>query len=252
MTTTDLDKEPPGPEPASARSAQADDREDGGPSSAPAASGRPERSRRSPTAPSPRWASGALKAAAGVIAVLALAGIGTASLARGSDGVPFHAASSLLGGGAERWLAVLAPPSPARPSRSHARKADAAIRPASEASSNEAAPAPEAAATDGSESTDAGASSSGITPDGKVVLNLANAEELARLPSVGPKRAQAILALRARLKRFRRATDLLRVRGIGPKTLKRMLPHLVVDAPAATAPAGDAGMDGGATKNADK
>jgi competence protein ComEA len=243
MTTTDLDQEPPGPAPTSARSATTDDRDGGGTSSAPA-SGRIERSRRSPTAPGRTWASGALKAAAGVIGVLALAGIGTASLARGSNGVPFQAASSMLTGGAERWLAVLAPPSPARPKRSRARKADAATQPAIEASSNEAAPAPEAAATDGSESADAGASSSGITPDGKVVLNLANAEELTRLPSVGPKRAQAILTLRARLKRFRRATELLRVRGIGPKTLKRMLPHLVVDAPAPAAPAGDAGVDG--------
>ncbi|MBN1608125.1 MAG: helix-hairpin-helix domain-containing protein [Polyangiaceae bacterium] len=246
MTTTDLDQEPPGPEPASARSAPADDRQDGGPSSAPAASGRTQRSRRSATASSPIWASGALKAAAGVIGILALAGIGTASLARGSDGVPFHAASSLLGGGAERWLAVLTPPSPVRPSHSHAGKTDAGAEPAAEPSSSQAAPAPQAPAADGSPSGDAGAGPSGITPDGKVVLNLADAEELTRLPSVGPKRAQAILALRARLKRFRRATDLLRVRGIGPKTLKRMLPHLVVDAPAPAVPAGDAGMDGGA------
>ncbi|MBN1916283.1 MAG: helix-hairpin-helix domain-containing protein [Verrucomicrobia bacterium] len=83
-----------------------------------------------------------------------------------------------------------------------------------------------------------------MTPDGKVVLNLANAEQLTRLPNVGPKRAQAILQLRARLKRFRRATNLLRVRGIGHKTLRRMLPYLVVDAPAAARAPNDAGADG--------
>ena len=50
-----------------------------------------------------------------------------------------------------------------------------------------------------------------------------------------------------RLKRFRRPTDLLRVRGIclgsrlGPKTLRRMLPHLVVDPP----PPDEASPDGG-------
>jgi competence protein ComEA len=46
---------------------------------------------------------------------------------------------------------------------------------------------------------------------------------------VGTKRAAAILALRQRLGRFRRTSDLLRVKGIGPRTLQRMLPHLVLD-----------------------
>ena len=64
-----------------------------------------------------------------------------------------------------------------------------------------------------------------------MILNTANAEELKRLPGVGEKRAQLIINLRRRLQRFRRPTDLLRVRGIGPKTLRRMLPHLVVDPP---------------------
>jgi competence protein ComEA len=71
----------------------------------------------------------------------------------------------------------------------------------------------------------------GVTADGRVVLNVASAEELTKLPGVGMKRAQAIVALRTKLKRFRQATDLLRVKGIGPRGLKRMLPHLVLDAP---------------------
>jgi competence protein ComEA len=72
----------------------------------------------------------------------------------------------------------------------------------------------------------------GLTADGKVILNLATAEELMKLPRVGAKRAQAILELRQKLGRFRQPTDLLRVRGIGRKTLKLMLPLMVVDAPA--------------------
>jgi competence protein ComEA len=72
---------------------------------------------------------------------------------------------------------------------------------------------------------------SGVMPDGRVVLNAASAEELTRLPGVGMKRAEAIVALRTKLKRFKQATDLLRVKGIGPRGLKRMLPHLVLDAP---------------------
>jgi competence protein ComEA len=62
-------------------------------------------------------------------------------------------------------------------------------------------------------------------------LNEASAAELTQLPGVGQKRAEAIVALRTRLKRFRQLTDLLRVKGIGPRGLKRMLPHLVLDAP---------------------
>jgi competence protein ComEA len=69
----------------------------------------------------------------------------------------------------------------------------------------------------------------GITSDGKVVLNRASAEELTKLPGVGMKRAQAIVALRTKLKRFKQPSDLLRVKGIGPRGLQRMLPHLVLD-----------------------
>lgn len=70
----------------------------------------------------------------------------------------------------------------------------------------------------------------GITPDGKVVLNVASADELTKLPGVGMKRALAIVALRTKLKRFKHPSDLLRVKGIGPRGLQRMLPHLVLDA----------------------
>jgi competence protein ComEA len=69
----------------------------------------------------------------------------------------------------------------------------------------------------------------GVLADGRVVLNLATATELLRLPGVGAKRAEAIVQLRQRLGRFKRPSDLLRIKGIGPRTLERMLPHLVVD-----------------------
>jgi competence protein ComEA len=60
-------------------------------------------------------------------------------------------------------------------------------------------------------------------------LNQADAAELRRLPGVGAKRAQAILLLRQRLGRFQKPADLLRVKGIGPRTLERLLPHVVLD-----------------------
>ena len=90
----------------------------------------------------------------------------------------------------------------------------------------EAAPAgkPEADSPSGSQAP-------GVTPDGRVILNLADAVQLQRLPGVGAKRAIAIVQLRQRLGRFRRPSDLLRLKGIGPRSLERMLPHLVLDAP---------------------
>jgi competence protein ComEA len=84
---------------------------------------------------------------------------------------------------------------------------------------------------DGTPSAATAAPNGGLTADGKVILNVASADELTKLPKVGPKRAQAILELRRKLGRFRQPTDLLRVRGIGRKTLKQMLPLLVVDPP---------------------
>lgn len=73
--------------------------------------------------------------------------------------------------------------------------------------------------------------SAGITPDGKVILNSATVEDFQRLPGVGKRRAETIVKLREKLKRFRRKTDLLRVRGIGVRTLKRLSPLIVVDPP---------------------
>jgi competence protein ComEA len=81
----------------------------------------------------------------------------------------------------------------------------------------------------------------GVTADGKVILNLATADELRRLPGIGQRRAEAIVALRERLKRFRKVNDLLRVRGLGPRGLKRIQPHVVIDPPPESSATGDAG-----------
>lgn len=47
-----------------------------------------------------------------------------------------------------------------------------------------------------------------------------------RLPGIGPRTAEAIIAHRAREGPFRLPEDLLAVRGIGPATLERMQPYL--------------------------
>ena len=64
------------------------------------------------------------------------------------------------------------------------------------------------------------------TADGVVNVNTASADELMRLPGIGPSKAAAILALRERLsgQRFGRVEDLLRVRGIGRATLRKLRP----------------------------
>jgi competence protein ComEA len=65
--------------------------------------------------------------------------------------------------------------------------------------------------------------------DDPVVLNTATTEDLRRLPGIGEKRATAILALRARLGRFRAVEDLLKVKGIGRATLRRLRPMIRID-----------------------
>jgi competence protein ComEA len=54
-------------------------------------------------------------------------------------------------------------------------------------------------------------------------------DDLRRLPGIGQKRADAILALRTRLGRFRAIEDLLKVKGIGRATLKRLRPLVRLD-----------------------
>ncbi|MEQ9501810.1 MAG: helix-hairpin-helix domain-containing protein [Deltaproteobacteria bacterium] len=60
-------------------------------------------------------------------------------------------------------------------------------------------------------------------PVDKLDLNTATIAQLVKLPGVGPKRADAIVKLRERVP-FRRVRDLLRVRGIGRKSLARLRP----------------------------
>lgn len=63
-------------------------------------------------------------------------------------------------------------------------------------------------------------------PTGVVNINTASEAELVRLPGIGPSKAQAILKLRRRMGSFSRVENLLRVRGIGRKTLQKLRPML--------------------------
>jgi len=59
-------------------------------------------------------------------------------------------------------------------------------------------------------------------------INTATAEELTALPNIGETRAEAIVAWREAHGRFRRETELLRVPGIGEKTLEGLLDYITV------------------------
>ena len=65
-----------------------------------------------------------------------------------------------------------------------------------------------------------------LSPDERVDPNTATEADLDRLPGLGPGAARAVVADREANGPFRAADDLLRVRGVGPKTLEKMRPHL--------------------------
>jgi competence protein ComEA len=83
----------------------------------------------------------------------------------------------------------------------------------------EAAPAPEAV-----EAAPEAGTESGL----QVAVNTATAEELMQVPGIGPAKAKAIIAYREEHGPFQRVEDLLRINGIGEKTLEKLKPYLLV------------------------
>jgi competence protein ComEA len=163
------------------------------------------------------WAGLAGKGAAylGAFALLAMVGSGRLSTwlsppGRLAVGVAEAATAAPVSGGS----APLAPAGLPAPAATASAAADAG------------APAADAGEA---ESADAGAPSAGVGADGKVILNLATEEDLRRLPGVGATRARAILTLRARLKRFGRVEDLLKVKGFGRRSVARLRPMVRLD-----------------------
>jgi competence protein ComEA len=75
-----------------------------------------------------------------------------------------------------------------------------------------------------------------LGPAERIDLNRASVSELMRLPGVGEKRAQAIVAHRAKAP-FRRAEDVLGVKGLGPAWFGKVKGNLSVGTPSPTAPA---------------
>lgn len=71
-----------------------------------------------------------------------------------------------------------------------------------------------------------------------VNLNTATAEQLDRLPGIGPKTAAAIIELRQKMGGFKKVEDLMSVRGIGEKTFIKLRPYVTLT-PRSERPGGD-------------
>ena len=65
-------------------------------------------------------------------------------------------------------------------------------------------------------------------PGARINITTASAAELARLPGIGPSKAQAIVAFRAK-EPFTRADDLRKVKGIGDKLYDSLKDQITVD-----------------------
>jgi competence protein ComEA len=71
-----------------------------------------------------------------------------------------------------------------------------------------------------------------LPPGDRIDLNRATVSELMRLPGVGEKRAQAIVAHRQK-QPFRRPEDVVLVKGLGPAWFQKVKANLAAAAPAA-------------------
>jgi competence protein ComEA len=104
-------------------------------------------------------------------------------------------------------------------------------------------PVPASAPAPGPDPAPPPAAQTRATTDDPVILNTATVDDLRRLPGIGEKRANAILALRSRLGgHFRTIEDLLKVKGIGRATLRRLRPLVRLN------PAPEAAHDAGTTE----
>jgi competence protein ComEA len=181
------------------------------------------------------WAPVALKLVGLALGMLALSVVGLVSILSGASGVQVPLGRALGSDLRAAWLAN----KPAASARAEAPAPTALAAPGATlatASSTKtagtagnSAEVPTTAAESGAPRTVS--ASPGMTEDGKVILNLASVDDLRHLPGVGQKRADQIVALRARLGHFKQVSDLLRVKGIGVRGLKRLMPHVVLDAP---------------------
>ncbi len=65
-------------------------------------------------------------------------------------------------------------------------------------------------------------------PTGKINVNTAGPTELQKLPGIGPAKARAIIAQRTSQGPFRKVDEIVKVPGIGQKTLEKLRPWITV------------------------
>lgn len=100
-----------------------------------------------------------------------------------------------------------------------------------------AAALPAAAKHPPSDDPDAHAAPKGKQPlAGKLNLNTATEDQLMLLPTVGPSKAERVVAWRKKNGGFKRVADLRRVKGFGYKTFKRLAPYLEIQGETTLAP----------------
>jgi competence protein ComEA len=165
-----------------------------------------------------QWLPALLKLAAAGAGLVLLGAIGTSARARGvlADAAPTAASSSPGPASPPAVVAAsAAPPPPTPPSSAPPPAPNLAAGPGGDGGAPPAPQSPRGHAT----------------PDDPVYLNQAELADLRRLPGVGAKRAEAILALRTRLGHFRQLEDLLKVKGIGRSSLRKLRPLVRLDAP---------------------
>ena len=170
--------------------------------------------------PATVWRPVIIRVVLGGLALIGLAGVGAASMLAGLDGARANPPSPVA--------AHIGANGPAAASAAGSTQLPQPIPPEdAQATSNPVSPTSTVAQD---------ACTAGRTADGKVILNLATITDLRTLPNIGQKRAQAILTLREKLKKFHRVQELRRVRGIGAKTLQKLSPKLLIDPPTGSCP----------------
>src|SRR5664279_3716140 len=193
---------------------------DSGQSGAGPALNSPESGTAAANKPASVWRPVIIRVVLGGLALLGLAGVGAASMLAGLDGARANPPSPSATHAGAKLPAVASAAGSIQPPQS--TPPDGAPSP-----SNPASPVPSATQD---------SCTAGRTPDGKVILTLATLTDLRTLPHIGQKRAEAILALRDKLKKFRRVQELRRIRGIGAKTLQKLSPKILIDQPPGMCP----------------
>lgn len=178
------------------------------------------------------------KAVAVTFGGVALAAIGGISMAHRSVNAPTieHLTASVAGAEPIEWLAFSGNPQDELIGHSQRLSATADPshpRPTGSSSTTNESPPGDVSSTPRKKSAPEPTVTGGILPDGRVVLNLATVTELQTLPGVGKKRAESIIALRLRLGGFRKLSELLRVKGIGVKSLRKLTPKVTLNPPEA-------------------